>query len=141
MAVETTAGGIEAVAVARYVRLSPRKARLVADLIRGRRVEQALVLLRFTRKRAARDLAKVLRSAVANAQQRAEELGVPLDVDRLVVSRCVVNEGPRLKRWRAAPYGRALPYVHRMSHLEVAVAEAPAAGGSATAKAPRGRRG
>lgn len=131
-ATETTAErGIEAVAVARYVRLSPRKARLVADLIRGRAVEQALVTLRFTRKRAAREVEKVLRSAVANAQRKAEELGVALDVDRLVVSRCVVNEGPRMKRWRAAPYGRALPYMHRTSHLVVAVAEALSAAGAA----------
>ena len=119
--VATTA--IEAVARARHVRLSPQKARLVVDLIRGQRAENALQILHYTRKRAARDIEKVLRSAIANAERKAEDAGESLDVDRLYVSRCFVNEGPRWKRLRPAPMGRAFRYQRRTSHIVVAVAE------------------
>ncbi|MCL6482431.1 MAG: 50S ribosomal protein L22, partial [Firmicutes bacterium] len=98
---------LSARALARYVRVSPQKARLVLDLIRGCRVEQALQVLRFTRKRVARDIEKVLRSALANAERKAEEAGATLDVDQLYVAECYVNEGPRWKRIRPAPMGRA----------------------------------
>jgi len=118
--------------VARYVRVSPQKARLVIDLIRGAEAERALTVLGTARKRAARDVEKVLRSAIANVQRKAEDAGSPLDVDRLYVSRCVVNPGPVLKRFRGAPFGRAHGYVHRTSHIVVAVAEQA---GSATRRA------
>ncbi len=114
---------IEALAMARHVRLSPQKARLVVDLIRGQRAEDALQILRYTRKRAARDIEKVLRSAIANAERKAEDAGESLDVDRLYVTRCFVNEGPRWKRLRPAPMGRAFRYQRRTSHIVVAVAE------------------
>src|SRR5574341_911081 len=101
------AGAIETRAMARFVRMSPQKARLVIDLIRGRRANDALQILRFTKKRAAHDIYKVLWSAVKNAEHRAEEAGEPVDVDELYVSHCYVNEGPRWKRLRPAPMGRA----------------------------------
>lgn len=114
---------VEARAVARYIRLSPQKARLVIDLIRGREAGEALEILRFTRKRAAKDIEKVLRSAIANAEQKSETL----DVDRLFVKEAYVNEGPRWKRLRPAPFGRAYTYQRRTSHIHVSVAERPAA--------------
>jgi large subunit ribosomal protein L22 len=114
---------LEGVAIARYVRVSPQKARLVIDLIRGEGAEQALNVLRSARKRVARDIEKVLRSAIANVQRKAEDSGSSLDVDRLYVSRCAVDPGPVLKRFRGAPFGRAHGYVHRTSHISVAVAE------------------
>jgi large subunit ribosomal protein L22 len=114
---------IEARAVARYIRVSPQKARLVVDLIRGHRAAEALHTLRFTKKRAARDIEKVLRSAIANAERKAEDAGESLDVDELFVSRCFVNEGPRWKRIRPAPMGRAFRYQKRTSHIVVEVAE------------------
>ncbi len=114
---------LSARALARYVRVSPQKARLVIDLIRGRRVEEALQILRFTRKRVARDIEKVLRSALANAERKAEEAGATLDVDQLYVAECFVNEGPRWKRIRPAPMGRAYRYQRRTSHIQVTVAE------------------
>src|SRR5438132_965215 len=89
------APAIEAQALARHVRMSPQKARLVVDLIRGQRAEQALQILRYTKKRAARDIEKVLRSAIANAERKAEDAGASLDVDELYVSRCFVNERSR----------------------------------------------
>ena len=114
---------IETRAMARFVRMSPQKARLVIDLIRGRRAGEALQVLRFTKKRAARDIEKVLRSAIANAERKAEDAGEPLDVDELYVSHCFVNEGPRWKRLRPAPMGRAFRYQKRTAHLWVGVAE------------------
>ncbi len=109
--------------MAKHVRMSPQKARLVVDLIRGQKAEDALQILRFTRKRAARDIEKVLRSAIANAERKAEDAGESLDIDRLFVSRCFVNEGSRWKRLRPAPMGRAFRYQKRTSHIVVAVAE------------------
>ncbi|HYB60598.1 MAG TPA: 50S ribosomal protein L22 [Methylomirabilota bacterium] len=114
---------IEALAMAKHVRMSPQKVRLVVDLIRGHRAEDALQILHFTRKRASRDVEKVLRSAIANAERKAEDAGASLDVDELYVSRCFVNEGPRWKRLRPAPMGRAFRYQKRTSHITVAVAE------------------
>ena len=99
--------------------MSPQKARLVIDLIRGRDVGPALTTLKFTRKRAAKPIEKVLRSAIANAEQKDENV----DVDRLYVKYAVVNEGFRYKRIRPAPMGRAFVYKHRTSHIEIAVAE------------------
>ena len=117
------APAIEAVAMARHVRMSPQKVRLVVDLIRGRRAEDALQILRYTMKRASRDVEKVLRSAIANAERKAEDAGASLDVDHLFVSRCFVNEGSRWKRLRPAPMGRAFRYQRRTSHIVVGVLE------------------
>jgi large subunit ribosomal protein L22 len=114
---------LEGAAVARYVRVSPQKARLVINLIRGAGAEQALQVLASTRKRVSRDIEKVLRSAIANVQRKAEDSGSPLDVDHLYVSRCMVDPGPTVKRFRGAPFGRAHRYVHRTSHIAIAVAE------------------
>jgi large subunit ribosomal protein L22 len=114
---------IEGLARARFVRVSPQKARLVIDLIRGQQAEHALQTLRFTKKRIARDIEKILRSAIANAERKAEDTGDTLDVDSLYVSQCFVNEGPRWKRLRPAPMGRAFRYQKRTSHIVVEVAE------------------
>jgi large subunit ribosomal protein L22 len=114
---------IEAVAKAKHVRMSPQKIRLVVDMIRGKRAEDALQILRFTMKRASRDVEKVLRSAIANAERKAEDAGASLDVDHLFVSNCYVNEGSRWKRLRPAPMGRAFRYQRRTAHIVVGVAE------------------
>jgi large subunit ribosomal protein L22 len=92
-------------------------------LIRGQRAEDALQILRFTMKRASRDVEKVLRSAIANAERKAEDAGASLDVDHLFVSNCYVNEGSRWKRLRPAPMGRAFRYQRRTAHIVVGVAE------------------
>src|SRR5579862_9054318 len=118
-----TERAIEAQALSRHVPMSPQKARLVVDLIRGQRAEEALQILRYTKKRAARDIEKVLRSAIANAERKAEDAGASLDVDELFVSQCFVNEGSRWKRLRPAPMGRAFRYQRRTAHIFVAVAE------------------
>ena len=110
---------MEARATAKFIRVTPQKARLVIDLIRGKNAGQAINILRFTKKRVSGQVEKVLRSAIANAEQKSE--GV--DVDRLVVSRAYVNEGPRVKRVRPAPMGRAYRYQRRMSHITVVVEE------------------
>ncbi len=110
---------MEARATAKFVRVSPQKARLVVDLIRGQNVGDALSILRFTKKRVTREVEKVLRSAIANAEQKSEAV----DVDRLVVSRAYVGDAPRLKRIRPAPMGRAYRYQRRLSHITVVVEE------------------
>ena len=114
---------MEARAIARDIRMSPRKVRLVVDLIRGRSVNDAMTVLRFSPKAAAVPVGKTLRSAIANAQDRAERDGEMIDVDDLVVSRAFVDEGPTLKRWRAAAMGRAMPRRRRTSHITVEVSE------------------
>jgi len=110
------------------VRQSARKMRLVIDQIRGRAVPEAYAILRFSKKLAAKQIHKVLKSAVANAEQRAQRQNVPLDVDGLRVRYAVVNEGPTLKRFSSAAMGRATPIKKRTSHVEIRVAgdEAPA---------------
>jgi large subunit ribosomal protein L22 len=113
---------IQAQAVARGIRTSAQKAGLVCELIRGKGVNQALATLQFTRKTVARDLAKVLRSAVANAQQKE---GFGGDVERLYVLACYANQGPSAKRVRPAPMGRAFRIVKRTAHLTVRLAERP----------------
>ncbi|MBV9572877.1 MAG: 50S ribosomal protein L22 [Acidobacteriales bacterium] len=110
-------------AQARYMRVSPQKARLVLDLIKGRRVEDALNTLVFTKKRVAATVEKLLRSAVENANYLSSEKGIDVDVDSLYVKRAVANDGPRLKRIRPAPMGRAFRYVRRISHIEIELAE------------------
>ena len=114
---------IQAHATARYVRTSAQKAGLVLDLIRGKDVNRALATLRFTRKAVAKDVVKLLRSAVANAQQKE---GFSGDVDRLFVTACYANQGPSQKRVRPAPMGRAFRVLKRTAHLTVQVAERPA---------------
>ena len=113
---------VEAKATARYVRTSAQKAGLVLELIRGKDVNLALATLKFTRKSVAEDVAKVLRSAIANAQQKD---GFGGDVDRLYVSACFANQGPSQKRVRPAPMGRAYRVIKRTAHLTVQVAERP----------------
>jgi large subunit ribosomal protein L22 len=109
-------------ATSRYVRTSAQKAGLVLDQIRGRDVNHALATLQFSRKMIAKDIEKVLRSAIANAQQRE---GYGGDVERLFVTKCFANQGPSMKRIRPAPMGRAFRVVKRMAHLTVEVAERP----------------
>src|ERR1700756_247971 len=123
MAELQTQSSIEAHALARHVRMSPQKARLVMDQIRGQKAQDALQTLKYTPKRAAKHIAKVLLSAIANAERKAEEAGAPLDVDELYVAHCFVNEGPRWKRLRPAPMGRAFRYQKRTAHIFVGVAE------------------
>src|SRR5580693_2386335 len=106
-----------------YVRVSPQKARLVLDLIKGRRVEEALDTLNFSKKGIAPKLHKLLRSAVENANYLSAEKGLDVDVDRLFVSRAVANDGPRMKRIRPAPMGRAYRYQRRIAHIEIVLAE------------------
>jgi large subunit ribosomal protein L22 len=131
---------IEARATARYVRTSAQKAGLVMDLIRGRDVNQALARLQYSRKSVADDIAKVLRSAIANAQQKE---GFSGDVDRLYVAACYANQGPSMKRIRPAPMGRAFRVVKRSAHLTVTVAEraapveTPAPAGAERKRKPR----
>ena len=110
---------MQARAEARYIRVSPQKARLVVDLIRGHRAGDAINILRSTNKRIAPTVEKVLRSAIENAENKSDSV----DVDQLVVSEAYVNEGPRMKRIRPAPMGRAYRYQRRISHIVVAVAE------------------
>jgi large subunit ribosomal protein L22 len=109
-------------ATARYVRTSAQKAGLVLDLIRGKDVNRALATLQYTRKGIAADVAKVLRSAIANAQNAD---GFSGDVDRLYVSACFANQGPSAKRVRPAPMGRAFRVLKRTAHLTVQVSERP----------------
>ena len=113
---------IEAHATARYVRTSAQKAGLVMDLIRGRDVNKALATLQFARKGISHDVAKVLRSAIANAQQKE---GFGGDIDRLFVSACYANQGPSMKRIRPAPMGRAFRVLKRTADLTVRVSERP----------------
>lgn len=110
---------MEATAKLRYLKASPQKVRLVADLVRGRKVEDAIQILRFTNKLCAKDLEKLVLSAVANAENT--EGGV--DVDELVVSKIYVNEGPREKRIQPAPMGRAYQIIKRQSHVTVHVSD------------------
>src|SRR3954470_3935051 len=127
---------IEAHATARYVRTSAQKAGLVLDTIRGRDVNQALATLQYLRKAISHDIAKVLRSAIANAQQKE---GFGGDVDRLFVSACYADQGPSMKRIRPAPMGRAFRVVKRTAHLTVRVAERPVKISAAAAPATKGR--
>ena len=130
---------IEAKATARYVRTSAQKAGLVLDLIRGKDVNRALATLKYTRKGIAADVAKVLRSAIANAQQKD---GFSGDVDRLYVAACFANQGPSQKRVRPAPMGRAFRVLKRTAHLTVQVAERPEkiVPVGETATKPRGKK-
>ena len=105
----------------RFVRVSPQKARLVLDLIKGRRVEDALNTLAFTKKRVAAKVEKLVRSAVENANYLSSEKNIDVDLDNLYVKHAVANDGPRMKRIRPAPMGRAFRYVRRIAHIEIAL--------------------
>jgi large subunit ribosomal protein L22 len=134
---------VQAHATAKYVRTSAQKAGLVLNLIRGANVNAALATLKFARKSVAKDIEKVLRSAIANASQKD---GFGGDVERLYVNACYANQGPSQKRIRPAPMGRAFRVVKRTAHLTVEVSERPSkvvatpAGDGATLKRPRGAK-
>jgi len=145
MAVETK----EYRAEARFQRVSPQKARLVLDLIKGRGVQEALDTAAYTKKRIAPAIHKLLTSAVDNAKYVSGEQGIDLDVDSLYVKQALANDGPRMKRIRPAPQGRAYRYQRRLTHIVLTVAERqgegglvtkveePAAAAAAPAKAPK----
>jgi large subunit ribosomal protein L22 len=133
-------------AEARFQRTSPQKAKLVLDLIKGLRVEAAINTVAFTNKRIAPIVEKVLRSAVANAQNLSDERGLDIDLDKLYVKTAVANEGPRMKRIRPAPMGRAFRYQRRIAHIIITIAEkqpvvttAPAASEPVADTAPKGK--
>ena len=112
---------MRALAIARYVRMSPRKIRLVVDQIRGKSVNEAYAILQFSKKAAAEPVGKTLRSAVANAQDKSQDEGGLVDVDDLIVQAAFVDEGATLRRWRARAQGRASPIRKRTSHITVVV--------------------
>ena len=133
-------------AEARFQRVSPQKARLVLDLIKGRGVEEALTVAQFTKKRIAPVIHKLLISAVDNAKYLSGEQGLDLDVDNLYVKQALANEGPRMKRIRPAPMGRAFRYQRRLTHIILSVAEREGNAGLVTkveepktVKAPKGK--
>jgi large subunit ribosomal protein L22 len=133
-------------AEAKFQRTSPQKAKLVLDLIKGLRVEQAINTVHFNSKRIAPVVEKVLRSAIQNANYLSQEQGLDIDVDNLYVKSAVANEGPRMKRIRPAPMGRAFRYQRRLAHIIVTVAEknkpasAATTGETATAPAAKGKK-
>ncbi len=120
-------------AEAKFQRTSPQKAKLVLDLIKGLRVEQAINTVHFSTKRIAPVVEKVLRSAIQNANYVSQEQGLDVDVDNLYVKTAVANEGPRMKRIRPAPMGRAFRYQRRLAHIIVTVAEKKSATASSAA--------
>jgi large subunit ribosomal protein L22 len=131
----------------RYLRVSPQKARLVLDLIKGRRVEDARNTLLFTKKRVAAPVAKLLQSALDNANFLSTEKGIDVEIDNLYVKRAIANEGPRMKRIRPAPQGRAYRYQRRIAHIELVLAERGKNGesvatvvGEETAAPPKAKR-
>lgn len=137
----------QARAFQRTTRQSPYKMRLVIDQIRGKTVNEALALLAFSKKHAAKQIEKVLHSAVANAEYQARTANASVDVDTLFVKHAIINEGPKLKRFMPAAMGRATPIIKRTSHVEIVVAEKPvrpkpvaraAAAGETTKQAPKG---
>ncbi len=106
-----------------FLRVSPQKARLVLDLIKGRRVEDARNTLMFTKKRVAEHVGKLLQSALDNANFLATEKGLDVEIDNLYVKSAIANDGPRMKRIRPAPQGRAYRYQRRIAHIELVLAE------------------
>src|ERR1700739_2726051 len=125
-------------AEAKFQRVSPQKARLVLDLIKGRGVEEALNTVAFTKKAVAPLVEKVLRSALQNANHLSQEQGLDVDLDNLYVKTAVANEGPRMKRIRPAPMGRAFRYQRRIAHIVITIAEKGAAERAAATSAPAG---
>ena len=110
-------------AIQRTTRQSPYKMRLVIDQIRGKDVNEAVALLKFSKKHASREIAKVLHSAIANAEYKARNANETVDVDMLYIKRAIVNEGPKLKRFTPAAMGRATQVLKRTSHVEIIVSE------------------
>jgi large subunit ribosomal protein L22 len=129
-------------AEAKFQRTSPQKAKLVLDTIKGMRVEQALNTVHFSTKRMGPVIEKVLRSAIQNATYVSQEQGLDIDVDNLYVRTAIANEGPRMKRIRPAPMGRAFRYQRRLAHIIVTVAEKKSADakGVETAAAPAAKK-
>ena len=129
-------------AEAKFQRTSPQKAKLVLDTIKGMRVEQALNTIHFSTKRMGPIVEKVLRSAIQNATYVSQEQGLDIDVDNLYVRTAVANEGPRMKRIRPAPMGRAFRYQRRLAHIIVTVAEkkSPSAAVSAASEEPAAKK-
>jgi large subunit ribosomal protein L22 len=128
------------------MRVSPQKARLVLNLIKGRRVEEARNTLAFTKKRVAATVAKLLQSAIDNANFLSSEKGLDVDLDSLYVKHAIANDGPRMKRIRPAPMGRAYHYVRRIAHIEIVLAEknrngVPVGSGSAPSAAGKSKAG
>jgi large subunit ribosomal protein L22 len=128
----------------RYLRVSPQKARLVLELIKGRKVEEARNTLLFTKKRVAAHVGKLLQSALDNANFLSAEKNLDVDIDNLYVKNAIANEGPRMKRIRPAPQGRAYRYQRRIAHITLVLAErgngaTRAAGGAASAAPAKGR--
>jgi large subunit ribosomal protein L22 len=131
----------------RYLRVSPQKARLVLELIKGRRVEDARNTLAFTKKRVAAHVGKLLQSALDNANFLASEKGLDVEIDNLYVKSAIANDGPRMKRIRPAPQGRAYRYQRRIAHIEIILAErgkggtvSASAGGGTTAAPAKAKR-
>jgi large subunit ribosomal protein L22 len=122
------------------MRVSPQKARLVLNLIKGRRVEEARNTLAFTKKRVAATVAKLLQSAIDNANFLSTEKGLDVELDNLYVKHAVANDGPRMKRIRPAPMGRAYHYVRRIAHLEIVLAEKNKNGAEVGASAAAGQK-
>ncbi len=129
---------MEARAIQRSARQSARKMRLVIDLIRGRAVPEAYAILKFSKKLAAKQIHKVLQSAVANAEQKALRQNEAFDADRLRVKYAVINEGQTLKRFTMAAMGRGTPIKKRTSHVEIHVASEAAPVTQAAAPAAQG---
>src|SRR6266404_7525682 len=124
-------------AESRFIRVSPQKVRLVLDLIKGRRAEDALNTLAFTKKSIAPNIHKLLRSAIENANYIGQEKGLDVDVDNLYVKNAVANDGPRMKRIRPAPMGRAFRYQRRISHITLVLAERGNGAGHVSGQARR----
>ena len=129
----------------RYLRVSPQKARLVLDLIKGRKVEEARNTLLYTKKRVAAPIGKLLQSALDNANFLSAEKNLDVDIDNLYVKSAIANDGPRMKRIRPAPQGRAYRYQRRIAHIELVLADrgngaAQSAAAGSTAAAPAKRR-
>ena len=128
-----------------YVRVSPQKARLVLDLIKGRKVEEARNTLLYTKKRVAAPIGKLLQSALDNANFLSAEKNLDVDIDNLYVKSAIANDGPRMKRIRPAPQGRAYRYQRRIAHIQLVLADrgngaARRAEGASSAAAPAKRR-
>src|ERR1700743_3673646 len=144
MANATASKAPEYRAEAKSKRASPQKAELVMDLIKGKPVGQAINIVAFTNKRIAPVIEKTLRSAVQNAQYLADERGLDVDVDKLYVKTAVANDGPRMKRIRPAPMGRAFRYQRRIAHIIITVAEKKSAdaatGSTETPAQAKGRK-
>jgi large subunit ribosomal protein L22 len=124
-------------AIQRTTRQSPYKMRLVIDQIRGKDVNEAVALLQFSKKHASREIAKVLHSAIANAEYKARNANETVDVDTLYIKKAIVNEGPKLKRFTPAAMGRATQVLKRTSHVEIIVGERPKRVRAAAPAAPK----